>query len=66
MRERELSFEERATWGECPTCHAKDGEKCNPNVGIPLGLTVGGRLPDPGAHLGRLQAAPFRVRLVPA
>lgn len=62
MRERELSFEERATWGECPACHAKDGEKCNPGVGIPVGENSGPLI----AHLGRLAAAPRRVRLEPA
>lgn len=66
MRERELSFEERATWGECPACHAKDGQPCDPSVGIAVGQNIYGQPPQEGAHLGRLQAAPFRVRLVPA
>jgi hypothetical protein len=65
MRERELSFEDRAKWGECPVCHAKDGEACNGHVGILLGRTVSGEPPADGAHLGRLQRAPFVVREVP-
>lgn len=61
----ELTTEERFTWGECPVCKAAHGQKCDGSIGIPLGLTVSGKLPDPGAHLSRLQAAPHRVRLVP-
>ena len=63
---RESTYEERATWGECPACHAKHGEPCNPDVGIPLGVNINGMPPREGAHLGRLQRAPMRVQLVAA
>jgi hypothetical protein len=61
---RELTYQERATWGECPVCHAKHGEWCNGAYGIALGRNVNGELPEQGAHLGRLQRAPKRVRMV--
>lgn len=57
-RIREVSFNERARWGECPVCGAKDGEACDSNHpydGARLGRT----------HLGRLQRAPFKVKEVP-
>jgi hypothetical protein len=59
---RDLTYEERATWGECPVCHAKDGEWCNGIVGLSYatGVPV-----EHGVHLGRLRAAPFRIRIVP-
>lgn len=63
-RIKELTFEERATWGECPICHAKDGEKCNPDEGFFATLSVA-KVPLGGAHLGRLQKAPFKVRISP-
>ena len=28
MRTREATFTERATWGTCPVCHAKNKEEC--------------------------------------
>lgn len=61
MIERELSYNERAAYGECPVCHAKHGERCNPNIGNPWGLNAR----ENGAHLGRLTNAPMRVREVP-
>lgn len=60
----ELTVEERMAWGECKICGAKHGEKCNGNVGITLGRNVNGEVGD-GAHLMRLNNAPFRVELVP-
>jgi hypothetical protein len=60
----ELSYDERAVWGECPVCHARPGESCHPEVGILLGVNVDGKPPENGAHLGRLQKAPFKVRIV--
>jgi len=66
METRDTTYEERATWGECPICHAKHGEPCDPGVGFPLGMTLSGRPPTDGAHLGRLNNAPRRVKLVPA
>lgn len=64
-RERELTYEERATYGVCPVCKAADGEWCDGNIGIPLGRTVSGGLPANGVHLGRISMAPTRVREVP-
>ena len=65
---RELSFDERAKWGTCGVCGAKHGEFCHADVGLQLGFPLGGgRMKDgDGAHLARLQAAPFNVREVPA
>jgi len=58
-------YAERAVWGECPVCHAADGKPCSPNAGIFVGepecLTH-----EPLAHLGRLWAAPMRVRITAA
>lgn len=61
----EMTYEERATFGECPVCKAPHGEWCHPEVGIQLGHRVGGgpSRQGEGAHLGRLQAAPM-VRVV--
>ena len=61
---RESTQEERMTWGTCPVCDAKHGEPCRPEMGFPLGLNILGERPSEGAHMGRLQAAPRRVRLV--
>lgn len=66
MEARDATYAERATWGECPACHAKHGQPCNPSVGFPLGMNADGSLPLEGAHLGRLLTAPTRVKLVPA
>ena len=62
---KELTYEEQATWGECPVCHSKHGEWCDGAKGIVFGLTAGGNLPASGVHLGRLQRAPFKVKTVP-
>lgn len=62
---RELSYDERATWGECPVCKAKHGEWCNGLVGVSLGRNVNGDIPEHGVHLGRLQEAPLKVAEVP-
>lgn len=56
----EMTYDERATFGECPVCHAKPGKWCDGYVGIQLGHTVGGGPPEHGVHLGRLNAAPRR------
>lgn len=63
---RQLTNDERFVWGECPVCHAKHGEKCHPEVGFALGVSISGGRPTEGAHLGRLSLAPERVREVPA
>lgn len=65
---RELTFDERATWGECPVCHAKAGEWCYADAGLQLGVRGDGqRMKDgEGAHLRRLRRAPLKVRLVAA
>lgn len=62
---KELTFEERAIWGECAICGAKHGERCRGEVGIALGQNVRWQPPADGAHLARLNAAPHRVQLVP-
>ena len=64
-RIHKLSFEERAVWGDCPVCAAKDGEKCNPNAGLLATLIVAGETIYPGAHPARLDRAPKTVRIVP-
>jgi uncharacterized protein (DUF779 family) len=51
---RELTYDERATWGECPVCHVPDGEWC-----------IGGTEAQKGVHLGRIQKAPFYVLITP-
>lgn len=68
MRERDLTYEEQATWGECPVCHAKDGEWCYAEVGFQVGVKVGGgrMQTGEGVHLARMRNAPERVKLVPA
>ena len=63
--ERELTYDERATYGECPVCHAKHGEWCDGNIGVPLGQSVSGYPTSNGVHLGRIQRAPMAVREVP-
>lgn len=50
---RELTYEERATFGECPVCHAPHGERCDGNQGFSFGGPKTG-----GVHLGRLNNAP--------
>jgi hypothetical protein len=67
LRERDLTTAERMVYGECPVCHAADGESCFAEVGLQLGRRVDGRpmQTGDGAHLGRLQQAPMRVREVP-
>lgn len=68
MRTRELTAEERFTWGDCSVCGAKDGEHCHADVGVQLGVRVDGtRMQDgEGAHLARLERAPLKVQMVPA
>lgn len=65
-RERELTLDDRARWGDCPVCQAKDGEYCHADVGVQMGQHVdGSRMKDgEGAHLARLQKAPSVVREV--
>lgn len=62
---KELTFEDRSKWGDCPACKAVHGEPCDYNVGIPLGLNAYGVRPIEGAHLARLQRAPYKVKVVP-
>lgn len=57
---KELTYEERATWGDCPVCKVGHGEWCNGDVGISLGLNVMGEPPEKGVHISRLQKAPTR------
>lgn len=65
MTERELTYHERAVYGTCPVCGAGHGNPCNPDMGIPLGFNINGERARAGAHLGRLNNAPRRVREVP-
>ena len=66
--ERELTQEERFEWGECPVCHAPHGSPCYADVGAQLGVRVDGRRmrDGEGVHMGRLERAPMKVRLVPS
>ena len=68
VRERDLTPAERFVWGECPICGVKDGEPCHADVGVQFGTRVDGRRmrDGEGAHLARLNNAPFRVKEVPA
>lgn len=63
---RELTFDERSKWGECPTCKAPHGEYYHADVGLQLGVRVDGRRmrDGEGVHLSRLQRAPSKVREV--
>ncbi len=65
---RELTTDERFKWGTCPVCEATHGEYCRADVGLQLGVRVDGRRmrDGEGAHLARLNKAPFNVREVPA
>jgi hypothetical protein len=62
---RYLTHEETMTWGVCPTCGAAHGDYCNSEVGMQLGVTMGGgRLKTgEGAHLSRLNNAPKRLKI---
>ena len=63
MNTRELSYDERIRWGECPVCHASHGEYCHPDVGIQMGRHIDGsriRLGE-GVHMRRINAAPTKV-----
>ena len=60
----ETTYEQRATWGECPVCHAQHGEPCDGNIGFALGTTASGERPIDGAHLGRLQNAPKFLTMI--
>ena len=46
---QELTYDERATWGQCPACHAQHGEWCH---------DAQQSATRKGVHLGRLTAAP--------
>lgn len=59
----DLTWNQRIVWGRCPVCSAAPGERCHANVGLTLGVGVDGGPPVDGVHLGRLNAAPARVRI---
>jgi hypothetical protein len=65
--ERELTFDERIRWGECPFCKAPHGTPCHAEMGFQMGVKPdGARMKDgEGVHLARLRTAPVKVRLVP-
>lgn len=48
IRHRELTYQERATWGQCPICQAEPGVAC----------TDAAFNQKQGVHLGRLIRAP--------
>ena len=58
---QELTYDDRAAWGECPVCKAPHGVSCNSEIGFPVGKNVFGESPKNGVHLGRLQNAPATV-----
>jgi hypothetical protein len=62
---RDLTFEERATWGTCPVCRRAHGEPCDPDQGFHLGLNARGEIPKGGAHLARLTAGPRAIQILP-
>lgn len=65
QRIKQLTFDDRAKWGECPTCGAEDGQYCNADAGIQLGKKVNGERmkTGEGAHLSRLNNAPHKVKV---
>lgn len=58
-----LTWNQRITWGRCPVCNAQPGERCHSDVGISMGVSATGGPPVDGVHVGRLSAAPARVRV---
>lgn len=67
MKIRELTTDERMRWGECPICHAKDGDLCDSSIESNGGVSIGWVGPiQEVVHLDRIRAAPFRVSEVPA
>lgn len=56
---RELTIDERMTFGECSVCGAKHGQRCRSEVGLRIGHPAGGDWSKvEGAHLARLNDAP--------
>lgn len=66
MKTKTLTFNERATWGDCPDCGAKDGQWCRADT-AGIVYTAFGQAVKVGefAHTKRITASPERVRLVP-
>jgi hypothetical protein len=66
-RIRDLTVDERMVWGDCPVCHAKDGQPCLAEVGIQIGQKADGSpiKTGEGAHVSRLLNAPRQVGIVP-
>lgn len=64
---RETTYDERLTWGTCPTCQAQHGQFCHAEVGLQLGRRVDGRPMETGdgVHLSRIKLAPMKVQEVP-
>ena len=67
MFERDTTLDERMKWGTCPVCGATHGNYCRSEFGLHVGRKADGSAlkTGEGAHLGRLQKAPHRVKLVP-
>lgn len=63
---RELTSDEKFTWGTCTVCFAKHGQPCDPSR-VSFGQKIDGTKLErgEGAHAVRLQAAPDVVALVP-
>ncbi len=56
---KQLKYEERATWGQCPVCSAAHGEMCRPDTpDTPTDTQIG-----IGAHMARLVNAPIVAAL---
>ncbi len=69
-----LTYEERATWGDCPVCGARPGKFCV-SVSFPgtpqrvannelLPQTTPGEFDDMGSHVARLVNAPVSIAVV--
>lgn len=65
--EKKLCWDEKAAWGKCPVCSAPHGNYCFENV---LGEWVAqpskNGTKSKRVHLGRLEKAPNKVKIVPA
>lgn len=63
---RDLTTDERMTWGTCPVCAAGPGQWCHAEVGLHVGRKVDGSsmATGEGVHLARLRQSPTRVRMV--
>jgi hypothetical protein len=56
---KQLTVEERAVYGICPVCGAKQDEPCDMSEGVPLDVPA--EFADVGTHTARLFNAPMRA-----